>query len=145
MTYRSLIRAARAARYLAPLTLLLAAGCRETSAISGPGDTEAECTTAACTSYRAMSATSVVALIDAATTMALRLQDAALGRELVGKLGTLSRAVTINDPNGTRVALAGVLTTIDRVAKATPQARDMPDLMVMRLSLEPLIHRFGLR
>lgn len=132
---------------LAALALLVAVtGCRDTAVVSGPAtDPAALCGTADCTAFRAISTASARGLVKMASTLAGKLRDQTLGKDLVDRFASLDQFMAAENVASSRLALISALATVDRGIRIAPRGQDAPDLSAIRLNLEPLIMKYGLR
>lgn len=126
--------------------LLTAAACRDTAVVAGPPtESSPPCTSADCATFRSVSATAEAGLVQQSTAIAGNLRDAATSASLRERLATLQRAVAENRTEAVRINLLGALAYIDRGMSDPSRRSDLADLSAIRLNLEPLVVKYGLR
>ena len=137
----------RAAPLLSAVCLL--AACRDSSVAVGPTAppevTVAPCNTTDCNTFRSLSVAGSGTLVRAASGLTSSLRDTETAARLQSRLGSLQSLVSTGKTDEARLTLIGILATIDAATNDPARRADLPDLAAMRLNLEPLIFKLGLR
>jgi len=137
-------------RSLSVMALVLAFGaCRDVEVTAPEADSPnapPPCTTADCSTFRALSTTQSVALINTSINIATSaISNASTASRIERQLNRLKTAMTAGNLNDARASLLAALVEIDNAIADPAQRGDLPDLTAIRLNLEPLIVNLGLR
>lgn len=128
------------------LAVILLTACRDASVVSGPPSAATPaCTSADCAAFRSMSDASGAALVRTSTTLAGNLKGTSSGPGLKERLARLDGALAAGNRDMARLHLLGALSLIDQAIADPARRAELPDLTAIRLNLEPLILKLGLR
>lgn len=130
---------------VAALALVAALGaCRDVEVLSGPQDPSSLCTTADCGTFRGISTQQAIQLVRASSRLSTTMRDASNAQAITTRLASLEQSIATDKLQATRLGLLGAMSLVDR-AMANPNRTDKADLAAIRLNLEPLLFRYGLR
>jgi hypothetical protein len=141
-------RLRNAGRIAAVLVALTLGACREADLTGpdSPADAAPPCTTADCTTFRALTPTTIAPLLASTSRIATTsLTDAALGRRIADRITTLQSEINAGDKTDAQVAMLSLLVEIDNAMADSARRADLADLSSMRLNLEPVVIYLGLR
>jgi hypothetical protein len=136
----------------APLVMawVVSAGCYDTTVVTGSDAPDAVrspvCASADCTTFRAIALPQVNSLINSATFRAVSaLKDRELGGRIAAGMTTVQSDFAAGRLTDAKLGLISVLFRIDGAISDPARRPDLPELAAIRLDLEPLIIRFGMR
>lgn len=129
-------------------SIVATAACSDSEFVSAPeaGVDGAACTTADCATFRSLDMASINAPLATATTIAqTSVQDKGMGALLAQRLTALRADLEAGRQASARIGLSALLSDL-RGAEAAPTMRgDIADFAAIRLNLEPLVIKIGLK
>lgn len=131
---------------LAPV-LLAAVACQTTEFLTEPGqDGSDTCTGTSCSSFPTLEVATLKAPVAAAAqTARASLKDRALGNKLASGMEQVHAEMAAGKNDAAKLALVGVLKDLSNAFNDPANVGDRPDLAMIRLNLEPLAQKLGIR
>lgn len=137
----------RFSRSLVPLALLATVACQNTEFVTAPRENGSEaCTSTACSAFPSLEVTTLKAPVAAAAQTARQsLKDQAFGAKLASGMEQAHAEMAAGKNDAARLTLVAVLKDLSQAFNNPAFVGDRPDLAMIRLNLEPLALKLGVR
>lgn len=134
-------------RSFLPLVLLAAVACQNTEFVTAPREDGTDtCTGTSCSSFPTLEVATLKAPVAAAAqTARASLKDRAFGTKLASGMEQVHAEMAAGKNDAAKLTLIGVLKDLSTAFNNPAFVGDRPDLAMIRLNLEPLAHKLGIR